>query len=152
MLNNIRNWWQKHQTNRQKVDELQKELRLVLGDFEQTREFYEEERAAAIAGITCVEAVLDRGVDYFDSEKLPYAEQVTYVNKAKEVLQNETLQNEIRHMEADWVTFAAKEAHDFATVRDMRVAINALELLLSRLASIPDPRREMNDEEPFAPV
>ncbi len=112
----------------------------------------EKYRVSSLNGQACVEEVLARGISYYDPEKLPYADQVAYVQKARDALANETLQNEIRHLEADWVEHLAKEAKDFSEVRDMRMCINALELLLSRLAQIPDPRKPMGDEEPFAPI
>ena len=81
----------------------------------------------------CIEAVLKRGVSYYDPSKLEYAEQVAYKERAREVLKNETFQNEIRHLEADWVEFCAKGAKTFEEVRDMRMCINALELIVARL-------------------
>jgi hypothetical protein len=104
------------------------------------------------SGEWCIEAVLKRGIDYYDSSKLEYAEQVTYKERANEVLKNETFQNEIRHLEADWVEFCAKGAKTFEEVRDMRMAINALQLIVERLEAIPDPRKPKGDTDLFEAI
>ncbi len=106
----------------------------------------------AVAGKTCIEAVLKRGIDYYDSTKLPYADQVTYMQRGQDVLKNETLQNEIRHLEADWIMYCAKDAPDFAAVRDMRMCMHGLDLLLDRLSKIPDPRKPVQEDDEFSAV
>lgn len=132
--------------------EIRAQLRNTEAELAVLQRKLEKEAHKASSGQACIEAVLARGIEYYDSEKLNYADQVTYVQKARDVLANETLQNEIRHLEADWVTYCAKDAHCYEEVRDMRMSINALELLLDRLANIPDPRKPAGEDEPFASV
>ena len=104
------------------------------------------------SGTACVEAVMQRGIEWVDVGKMDYQAQVDYFNHAKELAKNETLINECNRLRADWARFAISEAPDFGAVRDMRMCVNALELLFERLASIPDPRRYESVEEPHAAI
>jgi hypothetical protein len=111
-----------------------------------------EYRKLMESGIGCVEAVMGRGIEWFDHEKLDYDRRLVYFHEARQILGNGTLQNELNHMRADFARFCLAEAQDFAAVRDMRMGINALEVLMGRLESVPDPRKAELDEEPFSPI
>ena len=122
--------------------EINKNLRQKIG------EILEE----SVQGTGCVAAILKRGIDYYDPSKQDYATQVAYRSRAQDVLKNETFLNEIRHLEADWITYCAKEAQDFASVRDMRVSISALQLILHRLETVPDPHAPADESDNFSAV
>lgn len=110
-----------------------------------------EERAER--GVYCVERVMARNLGYYDFSKLDAAAQITYRKDAESLLRNEVLLNEIQHLEADWIAFCAKEAANFRAVRDIRMCINALEVLKGRLAQIPVQARHKVDEESlFDPI
>lgn len=153
MKNLLRRIQLKWMPSRKAFKDLQQQLEVLeIQLLDRAIEFGEEndnltERAKT--GIPCIEAVLGRGIDYYDPSKLEYAEQVAYKDKAKEVLKNETFLNEIRHLEANWVEFCAKGAKTFEEVNSMRMCINALELLQERLNTIPDPRKPKMETDPF---
>lgn len=87
-----------------------------------------------------IEAVLKRDISWVDYEKLTNQEQLTYYNQIQQALLNDALQNEIRYLLADWVSELAQLDPEPDKDKPLRWSINALELLLERLRSIPDPK------------
>lgn len=152
MYNRIRAWWLKHHEGQTALKDLQHELEVLKTEIDRIEGEWYALIKRCENGQQCVEAVMGRGIDYYDPAKLEYAEQVAYKNSASEVLKNAAFQNEVRHLEADWVEFCAKEAKDFGAVRDMRMCINALELIQARLASVPDPRKPKDETNPFEAI
>lgn len=132
------------------------ELREVIKDQEieiqKLRLQLDEAKRGRTTGIACVEAVMNRGIEWVNVEKMDYQAHVDYFNNAQELLRDTTLINECNKLRADWARFAISEAPDFGAVRDMRMCVNALELLFERLASIPDPHRDESVEEPHAAI
>ena len=101
-----------------------------------------------------VEKVLGRELKYFEEDKLGRNERIEYFNNAQLILNNKTLQNEIHKLMADWIEYAAKESEEDVygkqSVRDMRMCISALELIVERLESIPNPAQKNDVKEPYS--
>lgn len=140
--------------NRKKLAEAEAEVWRVLkilGESEEkNRQLLDEAlraSAEAASGIACVEAVMKRGIEWFDYANLDFDAKLTYYNDAQSILKNWAFVNECDRLKADWARFCMAEARDFEGVRDMRMCVNALELVVERLGSIEDPRkRESKDE------
>ncbi len=143
-----------------KVAELLSHIRQIDGDIlrlrkenERLQVENEELQVRARDGTLTVEAILKRGVSYYDPSLLDYAGQVTYRKNAEEILRNEVFNNELQHLEADWVEFCAKGAQDYGQVRDMRMCLTALTLFKARLRDIPIQAKRKDDEESlFDPI
>ena len=112
----------------------------------------EETKKRATSGEYCVQAVLNRGIEWYDSSKLTFEEQVSYKANAVAALKNETLLNELRRYESDLVTYVATQSKDFAEVANVRFGINVLTMLMDRLNDIPDPHKQKDVDEPFSPI
>lgn len=114
----------------------------LVADVEALEMELEELEKVLPEGTACVEAVMDRDINWFDYHALDFDTKLTYYNDAQSLLQNPTLRNECDRLKADWARFCMAEAKDFGTVRDMRMCVNALELLMERVGSIEDPRKK----------
>ena len=100
----------------------------------------------------CVEAIMARGISWYDVGKLPYDQQLQYFMDAQALARDDVLLNEIQHLNADWLQFMATRAKDISMVRDMQISISATKLLLERLESIPDPRKHETSDELHSPI
>ena len=94
-----------------------------------------------------IENILQRGISWYDYRELAEAKRVTYYSDAVNVLENNTLKNEINHLLSDLVQHIAKKSTDFQEVRDLRMTINGVELLRERLSSIENPLKPENPDE-----
>lgn len=89
-----------------------------------------------------VEAILQRGINWYDYESLPYAERVIYHANAQAISRNETFQNEIKYLLADWINHLATQSKDFAEVRDIRAMMNGIEMMRKRFMEIKNPEKQ----------
>lgn len=106
--------------------------------------------AARDDGTAVIEAVMQRGIEWYDVGSQDFQTQFAYFNDAQAMLKNPAFINECNHLRADWARFAVAEAKDFDAVHAVRMSVSALELLTERLQSIPDPRRNEVSEDPHA--
>jgi hypothetical protein len=87
-----------------------------------------------------IEAVLRRGVNWYDFEKLDLQKQVTYYNDIQLVLQNQAYMNEVNHFLADLIEEVAKSDSEHNRDKMLRYSINGIQVLHERLGDIQDPR------------
>ena len=100
-----------------------------------------------------VEKVLKKGIKYFDYSGKSFSERKIYYEKARAVLGNDVLKNEINTMLSDWIEFAAKASENHMQTRDIRMQISALSLLQERLSEIQNPETEEKKlKEPFSGI
>lgn len=89
-----------------------------------------------------IEAVMKRGIGWYDFEKLDTSEKQSYYNQIQSVLRSEAFQNEVNHLMADWVQEIAESDNEPNKDKILRYSINGLKILMERLESIPDPAKE----------
>lgn len=87
-----------------------------------------------------VASILKKDVTWFDFEELDPAQQSAYFQDAQLILNNNVFNNEINFLFAEWMKWAVKEAPGFAEIRDIRVSMNAIEMLKKRLETICIPK------------
>lgn len=90
-----------------------------------------------------VEQVLDRGIEYYDSSTLSYADQKNYYTEAQRILRSPVFTNEVKRFVADLVTEIAKKAPNWQTVEFLRATINGQQALVERLGEIPNPEKRV---------
>lgn len=97
-----------------------------------------------------VEAVLSAKIQYIPLEKMTAAERAQYFGEAQALLRSDVLKNEINYLLDSWGQWALVGAQDFAAVRDMRMTVNGMQLLLERLKSVPDPNMKHTEEDLYS--
>ena len=103
-------------------------------------------------GTGTIEWVLNKGISWYDSSKLDRPGQQRYHADAQSALLNETLKNECNILKTDWIAHIVSKTKTYDEVRDLRMSINALECLLSRLENVANPRHREEQEEPFSTI
>jgi len=71
-----------------------------------------------------------------------------YTNKAREVLENPVLQNEIKGLYGVLVKEIAMESQNFEIVRDLRMTISGAKLIIERIEAIGEDKKPTN-KKPF---
>lgn len=104
-------------------------------------------KAKASSGIACIEALIGRGIEWYDPSKLDYDAQVSYWNTAKSLVGNDVLQNEANHLIADLTKEGMTASKDYQHLYGLRMSINGIQTLLERLGEIPDPRKKESAED-----
>jgi hypothetical protein len=90
-----------------------------------------------------VEKIIRRGIDWYDYEDISdINHKRQYFHNAQSVLKNETFINEIKHLLADQVEFIARESRSHEETMNIRMTINAIDLIKERLESIYDPDKD----------
>lgn len=97
-----------------------------------------------------VEAVLAAKLQYIPLEKMTQSERAQYFVEAQALLRSDVVQNEKNYLLDSWGQWALTHAQDFNGVRDMRMTINGMQLLLDRLNSIPDPNLKHTEEDLYS--
>ena len=92
------------------------------------------------------EAIMGRGINWYNYEELPYDQRMLYYNNAQSVLRNETFQNEIKTIFSDWVNHLATQSKDWNEVRDIRAMMNGVDMLRKRFAEIKNPEKQVSKE------
>ena len=93
--------------------------------------------------IEVVKEVMNSDIEFYDYRELKPSERKAYFMEARAVLKNKTVQNEIRHIYADLVKHIATKSFSYDEVRDIRMTINGVKILMDKLEEI-----SPGDEEP----
>lgn len=83
-----------------------------------------------------VKAILKRDLAWYDYKEATIDAQKEYVARADSILKNATYQNEIAHVCADLINHIAKNTENFEQVRDARMTLNGIKLLVDRLEEL----------------
>lgn len=94
-----------------------------------------------------IEAVLGRGIEWYDYKSLSGDGRRQYFEDAQKFLRNKTIGNEINHIVSDLVQKGIITSLDSKELRDMQMTINGVELLRTRLAGIENPEKPEPSEE-----
>jgi len=94
-----------------------------------------------------IEAVMRRGIVWYDYTELQKDKQAIYYKDAQEFLKNETIMNERKHFINDLVQEIAMSSENFEDVRDLRMTINGIETFFERLDDILDPSEPPKTEK-----
>lgn len=86
-----------------------------------------------------IEAILKRGIRWYDWEKLDLPKRINYFNQIKSVMHSEAFLNEIQHFKGDLIEEVAKSEADHNKDKMLRYTINALETLMERLGEMQEP-------------
>lgn len=86
-----------------------------------------------------VEMVMRRGIGWYDYDELDGNAKKAYYNDLQAVITNKSFINELNHLFADQVEFIAKESRNHEETMNIRMTINAIELIKERLEGIGDP-------------
>jgi len=87
-----------------------------------------------------VEKVMRRGIEWYDYNDIKDINQKRdYYHDAQNVLKNPVFINEIKHLLADQVEFIARDSQSHEDTMNVRMTINAIDLIKERLESIYDP-------------
>jgi hypothetical protein len=98
-----------------------------------------------------VRQILGRDLAWYDYKELLLDGQKAYVAMADSILKNTTYQNEIAHACADLINHIAKNTENFGQVRDARMTMNGIKLLVDRLEELGVESLPPN-KTPFNPV
>lgn len=114
----------------------------ALVEIDKWKALYSEVRRKSTPEVV-VENVMRRGIDWYDYEEITDINQRRgYYNDAQLVLNNDTFKNEIKHLLADQVEFIARESSSHEETMNIRMTINAIDLIKERLESIGDPDKD----------
>ena len=69
-----------------------------------------------------------------------------YAQTAKQLLKNPVLQNEVNGLYGDLVKEIAMESQNFAIVRDLRMTISGVKLIMERIEAIGEDKESTNKE------
>lgn len=86
-----------------------------------------------------VAEIMGGNPEWYDYAKLSKEELTKYHNAGQEVVQNIALNNEKNRLFREWSEWTIGHAPDYQSVRDMRMQMSGIKLLLERLEDIPDP-------------
>lgn len=89
-----------------------------------------------------IEKVLERGVDWFDHDKLPPNEKINYYRDIQRVLTNTAFENEVKHYLGDLIQEIAMSANENNRDKMLRYSINGVKALIERMEEIQDPATE----------
>lgn len=109
--------------------------------------------------VKVLEQVIERGLDWYDYEKLDKAHQQIYFSDANQIINNSTFNNELNHYMADLIKeCATMEGTPLGTdklikLTNIQFGIVVLETLKERLGSIKDPKENLSqDFDPNEPI
>lgn len=88
-----------------------------------------------------LEKIMKRGIEWFDYDKLDENAKKRYYADIQAVIKNGSFINELNHLIADQVEYIAREAKNWDEVMNIRMTINAVDMIKERLESVPDPRQ-----------
>ena len=83
-----------------------------------------------------IEAVLGRGINWYDYEKLDLQKQINYYNDAQRILCNETFANETKYFLGDLIQEIAVSEAVINKDKMLRFSINGLKTFIERLEHI----------------
>jgi len=89
-----------------------------------------------------IELLMNKGLDWYDYDKLDFEDRLKYYNDAQRVLTNSVFENEVKHFLGDLIQEIAVSDADYNKDKVLRYSINGVKTLIERLESIPDPRSE----------
>jgi len=89
-----------------------------------------------------IELLMNKGLDWYDYDKLDFEDRLKYYNDAQRVLTNSVFENEVKHFLGDLIQEIAVSDADYNKDKVLRYSINGVKTLIERLESIPDPRTE----------
>jgi len=85
--------------------------------------------------------IMHRGIDWYDYDILNENQKREYYNNIQSVLKNEAFINELNHLVADQMEYIARQSRSHEETVNVRMTINAVDMIKSRLESIPNPRK-----------
>ena len=136
MLNFVKQWIVKSKPF-QDILEMNRKL------LKENKELHESQKDPRVL----VEAIMDKGITWYDYHDLAPEDMAMYWKDAQSVLNSKAFQNEKRKLIAEWSQWALKEARDFESVRDMRMQVSALQLITDQLEGIEAPGKKISQEE-----
>lgn len=86
-----------------------------------------------------IERIMKRGIEWYDYNELNGNAKKEYYNNIQAVLKNEAFFNEINHLIADQVEYIARESKNHEDTTNIRMTINAVDLIKQRLEEIQNP-------------
>jgi len=115
-----------------------------------------ELKAKKFSGIEIVEKNIEKNIKWFDYTKLDGASRIIYYNDAKQIIENETFNNELNHYMADLVRFCAtlsnKGDEKLRQLENVQFGIVVLETLKERLSSVENPNNSVSTEDIYNPI
>ena len=121
-------------------------------ELEEVKEMLAEERDIAVDVATdaiasearatsqvVLEKVLKEGVVWYDIKGKSEEEQRVYYTEAQAFLKSAFVNNEVKKLIADLISKIAVDSESFKEVKDIRMTINGLQLLIDRAGDIEDP-------------
>lgn len=101
----------------------------------------EKERKLRASPSRVLEAVLQKGISWYNYEELDDVQKKGYYRSVQYVLQNEALQNEVKHLIADLIQeITCKDVDETNNdVRFLRYSVNGIKVLMERLEGFTDP-------------
>lgn len=91
--------------------------------------------------------IMGRGIEWYDFNELNPNQKKTYYNDIQSVIKNDAFINELNHLIADQVEYIARESKNHEDTMNVRMTINAVDMIKERLESIPDPTPVLPTEE-----
>jgi hypothetical protein len=87
-----------------------------------------------------LQKIMGRGIAWYDFNELNPNQKREYYNNIQAVITNESFVNELNHLIADQVEYIARQSKSHEDTMNVRMTINAVDMIKERLESIPDPR------------
>lgn len=110
-------------------------LTALIGRLRADLEWYKEHLSSAKA----VASSIFPGISWFDYNELKGEMARTYYRDAQTILNSDAFKNEVARLESEFIKHITIASDNFRDVRDGRMQISGLKLILERLEEIPNP-------------
>jgi len=139
MLNKIKQQLKVFFSNSKRVFELEEEIESLKNERENLiARLFDAENTPTAEMV--VKKVLGRGIGWYDYNEInDQSRKKTYFNDIQQVLKNESFTNELNYLLADMVQHVAKASKSHDETLQVRMIINAIEMIKERLEGISSP-------------
>jgi hypothetical protein len=152
MFSNIKEKIKKWGDNGRRIFELEADVDKLLTEKEYLVLRIDELEKKSTAEVV-LEKVMKRGIEWFDYEELSDNDKKLYYNEIQQVIKNKSFINELNHLIADQVEYIARESKNHEDTMNVRMTINAVDLIKERLEGIYDPSiKKPSEDEVFEAV
>lgn len=102
--------------------------------------------------IEVVKDVMKDDIKFYNYKELKPDERMNYFKSAQAALNNQAVQNEVKHIYTDLVQHIATKSFNYDQVRDLRMTINGVKILIDRLNEVSSGEREKTKEDIYSSI
>jgi len=132
MLEKIKIYFLSRKKFLERKDEVE---RLIQANEKLTKEILEKSTPELV-----LRKVMHRGIEWYDYDELNVNEKKMYFSDIQAVIKNKPFINELNHLIADQVEYIARESKNHEDTMNVRMTINAIDMIKERLESVANPK------------